>query len=359
MFDYGQLDVETRIVVQQEDKEFDRNARSAGESYIEACRNLLRIHEALRYKRPGFVDYVKHKNGLSWGTAHKMLGIARDRMLSESDNIRIESREALYLFADPSTPEAAKQEMIDLSVSGEDITHATAKAIVAQHKPTPPTPTDPPQREYEAAIDAAIAAAPVIPETPAPRPTPPVERGEPASIPTNGTNGHAKLSVHFSSETAEHYTPGEVIEAALECMGAIDLDPCSNSKSNPNVPALDHYTAADDGLLLPWFGRVYMNPPYGREIDKWVSKLRSEYEAGNTTEAIALVPARTDTQWFRRLDCFPCCYVEGRLTFIGNDDPAPFPSAIFYLGEDTAKFYWAFRHMGTIKIELDEGWFTD
>ena len=48
-------------------------------------------------------------------------------------------------------------------------------------------------------------------------------------------------------------------------MGEIDLDPCSNSKAQPNVPALNHFTVEDDGLEQKWFGRVYMNPPYGRE----------------------------------------------------------------------------------------------
>jgi hypothetical protein len=166
------------------------------------------------------------------------------------------------------------------------------------------------------------------------------------------------MSVHFSSDSPEHYTPSPIIKAAIGCMGDIDLDPCSNSKAAPNVPALEHFTIAEDGLSRPWFGRIYMNPPYGRAIVEWVAKLKSEYQAGNTTEAIALVPARTDTQWFRMLDCYPCCYIEGRLTFIGNDDPAPFPSAVFYLGERMEQFYWAFHELGTIKIELDEHWFA-
>lgn len=167
------------------------------------------------------------------------------------------------------------------------------------------------------------------------------------------------MAVHFSSESPEHYTPREIIDAALAVLGAIDLDPCSNSKESPNVPALDHYTASDDGLSMPWFGRVYMNPPYGRVIGGWIEKLVAEYEAGNVTEAIALVPARTDTQWIADLDPFHCCYVRGRLTFIGNDDPAPFPSVVYYLGQNTTQFFRVFRNLGSIKVELDEHWFTD
>lgn len=164
-----------------------------------------------------------------------------------------------------------------------------------------------------------------------------------------------RLSVHFSSDTPEHYTPSEIIEAVIACMGAIDLDPCSNSVTLPNVPATTHYTLEDDGLALTWHGKVYMNPPYGREIGKWVAKLRDEYDCGNVTEAIALVPARTDTDWFDQLiDGYQFhCFVHGRLQFIGNDANAPFPSAIVYLGTDWAAFYHAFRSFGRIVQETN------
>jgi len=168
------------------------------------------------------------------------------------------------------------------------------------------------------------------------------------------------MAVHFSSESPEHYTPRQIIDAAVAVMGAIDLDPCSNSKMTPNVPALDHFTIADDGLSLPWFGRVYLNPPYGRVIGDWTGKLMQEYDAGNVTEAIALVPGRIDTQWWQALgDKHHACFYTGRLTFIGNNDPAPFPSTIFYLGEDAAKFFSVFSAIGQIWKRIDEHWFTD
>ncbi len=168
-----------------------------------------------------------------------------------------------------------------------------------------------------------------------------------------------KMAVHFSSDSPEHYTPRHVINAAIECMGGIDLDPCSNSHHSPNVPAGSHYTKDDNGLLLPWEGRVYMNPPYGREIGSWVNKLCEEHESGLCTQAIALVPARTDTQWFNRMNDYLCCLVVGRLTFIGNDDAAPFPSAVFYLGDDTAAFYHAFSGLGTIWQVVEPGMFAE
>jgi len=80
--------------------------------------------------------------------------------------------------------------------------------------------------------------------------------------------------------------------------GEIDLDPCSNSHEEPNVPAKTHFTREDDGLAQDWHGRVYMNPPYGYEIAEWVDRLCQQYEQGSVIEAITLVPARTDTAWF-------------------------------------------------------------
>ena len=91
-----------------------------------------------------------------------------------------------------------------------------------------------------------------------------------------------------------------------------------------------------------------MNPPYGAEIKAWSQKLVDEFRAGRVTEAIALIPARTDTEWFSLYRDFPICFVRGRLTFKGNNDPAPFPSALAYLGPDDARFQKEFSELGDI-----------
>jgi hypothetical protein len=146
----------------------------------------------------------------------------------------------------------------------------------------------------------------------------------------------------------EHYTPKSILDAVVACMGAIDLDPCSNP-GKANVPARTRYRPPDDGLSKTWRGRVFMNPPYGRDIPFWVCKLRDEYvEERTVTQAIALVPSRTDTEWFRVLRDYPVCFVRGRLTFLGNSDPAPFPSAVFYLGDGLGSFTSAFGSLGDI-----------
>jgi DNA N-6-adenine-methyltransferase (Dam) len=152
----------------------------------------------------------------------------------------------------------------------------------------------------------------------------------------------------LTSNTPEHYTPPEVINKVLEFYGGvIDLDPCSNSLDDPNVPAVFHYALPTlDGLKLPWAGRVYVNPPYGKELALWVKKALEEYTSGRAREILLLVPSRTDTRWFHQLNAYPRLYIKGRLKFIGgeeeNTSSAPFPSVLFYLGDRGGEFkgYW-------------------
>lgn len=159
----------------------------------------------------------------------------------------------------------------------------------------------------------------------------------------------ARLGVHFSSETAEWNTPSEIIERVLALFGGrIDLDPCSNSTTKPNVPAAKHFTAKENGLSRVWKGRVYMNPPYGQDIGGWVEHLCTQYEAGGVLEGIALVPARTDTEWFERFREYRRCFLRGRLRFSGHENTAPFPSMVVYLGTRTSRFARVFGRLGDV-----------
>jgi hypothetical protein len=209
------------------------------------------------------------------------------------------------------------------------------------------------QRAVEAAPNGKVTAAhvqSVVNEFRQPAPPTPAlfeeeDRREPAPI-LPAVTPH--MAVHYTSDTPEWYTPAHIIARAIKALGAIDLDPCSNSRNAPNVPAAKHFTEEDNGLIQPWHGRVYMNPPYGRIIGEWAERLVREFDAGRVTEAVALVPARTDTEWFRAFRRFPRCFLYGRLKFSDHDNSAPFPSVAIYLGSNLPAFALAFDDIGDI-----------
>ena len=94
-------------------------------------------------------------------------------------------------------------------------------------------------------------------------------------------------------------------------LGEFDLDPCSPINA-PFLHAKNNYTIADDGLSKVWFGRVYLNPPYGRGMELWLEKLKFH---GN---GIALIFARTETKCFFEHvwnDADAILFVKGRIRF--------------------------------------------
>lgn len=113
--------------------------------------------------------------------------------------------------------------------------------------------------------------------------------------------------------TAEWYTPPYIFER----LGLkFDLDPASPGGAVvPWNTAHTHYTKADDGLVQPWFGKVFMNCPYGRETPKWVDRFVRH------GDGVALLFARTDTRWFQALTRpeVTICFMTKRVQFIQQD----------------------------------------
>ncbi len=102
-------------------------------------------------------------------------------------------------------------------------------------------------------------------------------------------------NVHHTSTTNEHYTPLEIIEAARETMGGIDLDPATTTSVNTHrVKATSFFTRKDAALYRAWSGRTWLNPPGGRAPGNkssaalWWAKLAEEYAAGRVVEAVFL-----------------------------------------------------------------------
>jgi phage N-6-adenine-methyltransferase len=163
----------------------------------------------------------------------------------------------------------------------------------------------------------------------------------------------------MTSKSYEWYTPAHIIEAARSALGDIELDPCSSAAANRVIGAKRYLTIEDNGLLRDWQARtVYMNPPYGADIGKWVRKLVAFYRCRRIGRAIALLPNRTDTRWFAQLHAFPRCHVSGRLRFWGPDSRgygATFPSVIVGMGCNIDIFAHAFRNIGEIVVPYAHG----
>lgn len=132
----------------------------------------------------------------------------------------------------------------------------------------------------------------------------------------------------FASGRKDWTTPFQIIEA-LRTEFPFTLDAAATSDNTVGRRYID---IENDALSQPWSGVVWCNPPYGRRVDRWLTKGAESADAGATV--VFLLPARTDTAWFHEL-VLPRAevrFLRGRLRFGGAKQGAPFPSilAIFH-----------------------------
>jgi phage N-6-adenine-methyltransferase len=131
----------------------------------------------------------------------------------------------------------------------------------------------------------------------------------------------------FSSATGKWDTPQTVVDD-LATIFDWDLDVCA---SRDNV-CESYFNESENALLHQWgdWQLRWMNPPYGREIGRWMEAAR-ETDKGVT---VCLVPARTDTRWWQNNIRFASqiVFIKGRLKFGNATNSAPFPSAFVVFG---------------------------
>jgi len=102
-------------------------------------------------------------------------------------------------------------------------------------------------------------------------------------------------------------------------------DVCADAS---NAKCARYFDEQMDGLKQEWTGFCWMNPPYGRQIGRWVKKAYESAMTGNAT-MICLLPARTDTDWWQdRCPCGEIRFYRGRLNFSGMPGGGKFPSAL-------------------------------
>ena len=145
----------------------------------------------------------------------------------------------------------------------------------------------------------------------------------------------------------EWLTPPDLVQL----LGPFDLDPCAPVR-RPWDTAAKHYTVLDDGLLQPWRGRVWMNPPYGPETGKWLAKLARH------GDGVALIFARTETKMFHE-HVWPrasaLLFLRGRLSFYNVDGTpgkgsAGAPSVLVAYGGGYADRLRAVAHLGAYVV---------
>lgn len=134
------------------------------------------------------------------------------------------------------------------------------------------------------------------------------------------------INVLLSSKKMDWETPRDFFDK-LDKEFKFTLDPCAD---DTNHKCEKYFTAEQDGLEQDWSGeRVFCNPPYGKELPKWVQKCFDEVYAGKCELAVMLLNVRTDTRWFHDYiyNKAEIRFVRGRLKF-GSGDRAPFPSMV-------------------------------
>lgn len=135
------------------------------------------------------------------------------------------------------------------------------------------------------------------------------------------------MDVMYTRNSDEWETPSWLFDA-LDCEFLFTLDPCATDQ---NHKCDQYFTKDDDGLSLPWKKeRVFCNPPYGRQIGKWVRKAFEETYARYCPLVVMLLPARTDTKWFHDFiyNKAEVRFMRGRVKFGNCAKDAPFPSMI-------------------------------
>ena len=131
----------------------------------------------------------------------------------------------------------------------------------------------------------------------------------------------------FSTGTEHWSTPLDLFDE-LNAKYSFTLDACADTT---NYKVKNYFNKKIDGLTQSWQNNVvWVNPPYGREIFRWIEKAKDECSEECTI--VMLLPARTDTKWFHELiynnpDC-SIEFIKGRLKFSGSKTSAPFPSMI-------------------------------
>ena len=156
----------------------------------------------------------------------------------------------------------------------------------------------------------------------------------------------------LQAESIEWWTPQQYVERARQVMGGIDLDPASCTEANKAVRATQFFDRQINGLTQEWHGRVWLNPPYGKDARGFVEHLLREFTRGHIKQAIVLLNCNSiETKWFDPLRRFLLCFPKGRIHFISPNSAvtsSTHGSVFVYLGRRERAFVRQFSAIGDI-----------
>lgn len=276
-------------------------------TFIEVGRALLTIRDDRLYRatHSSFEDYCRERWGFSRVHAHRQIEAAKLAALLPTGNA-------------PTSERAARELAPLLRDAGEEAVVEVWRQLRSEHGPK---------------VTAEKVRGAVV----------------------DRLRLEQKVGTVTSSETVEWYTPPRYVDAAREVLGGIDLDPASCARANQTVGATTYYDAATDGLAQEWAGRVWLNPPYGRDCPAFIEKVTAEHDAGRVLAAVLLLSAYSvDTSWFQPLWRHLLCFVSGRIAFESplRERVNPTAGSVFvYLGPDRARFAEVFAPFGAVMAQ--------
>lgn len=127
-----------------------------------------------------------------------------------------------------------------------------------------------------------------------------------------------------SMDSPEWYTPEQFVEAARRTMGSIDLDPASHPEANARVQAAKIYTEQENGLLQPWGGNVFLNPP-GGYVNAFWNRAVNFYLNGAVTQLVWIGYSLEQLQTLQQSRAqiqpleFPIMFTAKRIAFVENE----------------------------------------
>lgn len=123
-----------------------------------------------------------------------------------------------------------------------------------------------------------------------------------------------QLAIKKLNTSDDFLTPPEIVEA----MGTFDLDPCASHRQSKPLARQQYRFPEDNGLLLPWDGCVFVNPPFS-ELQAWIDRFLLH---GN---GVLLVPSRVEVGWFWKLwhNCTGIFLTKGPIKYLCPEGKTP------------------------------------